>query len=67
MKYLNKQPFAHLINKAIELEKEYNKKRILRGFRSVEWDIDRYFYEKTITLTADPYADIIPESGFGFK
>lgn len=64
---IDKQPYFSLINKAIELEKLHMKDKVSKGFLSVEWDIDRYWYEKTIKLTANPYADIIPESGFGFK
>lgn len=35
--------------------------------KSDEWDADRYYYEKSVILQACPYADIVPESGFGFK
>lgn len=66
---LDVQPFDGLVEKARKMEQQHFSKehnRLSCEWNIGEWDIDRYYYEKTITLTADPYADIIPEKGFGF-
>lgn len=54
-----KQPVNHLLNMFAEVNE--------RVPLQVKWDLDRYHYETNVVLTADPYADIIPEPGFGFK
>lgn len=67
---LDSQPFKHLVDKAQQMGQEHFSEEHKKCLNSVcggfECDIDRYYYEKMITLTADPYADIIPEKGFGF-
>ena len=49
----------------VAMAKHYEK--IGYGNYSNEYNLDMYYYEKSIQLSADPYPDIIPESGFGFK
>lgn len=56
---LLKRDILYLVDMVHECEKSH-------GMRlSNQWDLDKYYYERSIRLFADPYPDIIPESGFG--